>query len=308
MHKTTNHIGVNREHKDRLFCFLFADRKNALQLYNALNGSHYTDENDLEVKTLQDAIWMKMKNDVAFLIDGVLALYEHQSTVNPNLPIRGLLYFADMYRGILRDRHIYSSTLIKLPTPSYVVFYNGDKNVGEETWLKLSDAFIHGNEESKMELRARMININHGHNKGLMAGCPVLDQYAILIGKIKTYLQTMEIEDAVNQAVDECIAEGVLKEFLIARRAEVMNSILTEYNEEQVLADLGEEAKAEGIVIGKAEGKAEDILELLADYGTIPEDLKDRIMAQKDLDVLKRWLKLAARADSIEQFIDQMHD
>lgn len=307
---TTDFIGVDRQYKDHVFRILFSDRKNALKLYNALSYSEYTDENDLEIKTLGDAIWMKMKNDIAYLIGDVLTLYEHQSTVNPNMPIRGLLYFADMFRGILKDKHLYGTRLIKLPTPSYIVFYNGNEDIGEEECLKLSDAFIHGNEESKMEFQVRMMNINYGHNKGLMERCPLLGQYAVFVSKIKIYRKEMDMKDAVSQAVDECIAEGVLKEFLMTRRAEVMNSILTEYNEEQVLADIGRERYEDGMAAGKAEGiaagKAEAVIELLEENGNIPDDLKARIQAERDLAILKRWLKLAAGADNIEKFINEM--
>lgn len=299
---TTDYIGINRGYKDRLFRLLFAERKNALELYNALNGSHYRDENELEIKTLSDVIWMKMKNDVAYLVGDVLTLYEHQSTVNPNLPVRGLLYFADMFRGLLKGKHIYGTKLIKFPTPSYVVFYNGNQEIGEEKWLNLSDAFIHGNEESQMELRARTLNINYGHNQDIMERCPVLCQYAILVSKIKAYHEDLGIEEAVGRAVDECIEEGVLKEFLMRRRAEVMNSILTEYNEEQVLADIGKERYEDG----KADGMAEAVLELLQGGGDVPKDLKEKIESEKDLAVLKRWLSLAARIESIEDFKNQM--
>lgn len=148
------------------------------------------------------------------------------------------------------------------------------------------------------------MNINYGHNKGLMERCPLLGQYAVFVSKIKIYRKEMDMKDAVSQAVDECIAEGVLKEFLITRRAEVMNSILTEYNEEQVLADIGQERYEDGKADGIAAGKAEAILEILEEYGDIPEDLKDRIKAEKDLAVLKKWLKLAAGTDSAEEFIN----
>lgn len=302
MSMTNDNISVNRNYKDRLFRLLFADKKRGLELYNALNLSSYSKESELEIKTLEDAIWMKMKNDVAYLIRDVLALYEHQNTLNPNLPVRGLLYFADLFRGILGGKHIYGSKLISLPTPVYIVFYNGDMDMGEEQCLKLSDAFIHGNEQSKMELEVQILNINSGHNKPLMARCPTLMQYAELVGKIKAYKKTMNFEDAVKQAVEECIEKDVLKEFLIARRAEVMNSILTEYNEEQVLADIGKEHYEDGLV----DGIAGSILNLLEDYGVVSDDLRYTIQSETNLDILKKWLKLAAKAPSLEAFKQQM--
>ena len=301
---TTDYIGTNKGYKDRLFRLLFTEKNYGLDLYNALNHTAYMNTEDLEIKTLEDAIWMKMKNDVAYLIRDILSLYEHQSTMNPNLPVRGLLYFADMFRGLLHGKHIYGTKLVSLPTPVYIVFYNGDQEIGEEKWLKLSDTFIHGNEQSKMELQVQILNINNGHNSRLMERCPVLKEYAVLVGKVKSYRGEMNFEEAVKRAVDECIEEGILREFLMTRRAEVMNSILTEYNEEQVLADIGQERYEEG----KAEGKAKDILDLLGECGEVPVDLKEIILSEKDPETLKRWLKFAARADSIEAFKKRMRE
>lgn len=303
---TTDHIGTNKSYKDRLFRLLFAEKKYGLELYNALNHTNYSDVEELEIRTLEDAIWMKMKNDVAYLIRDILSLYEHQSTMNPNLPVRGLLYFADMFRGILHGKHIYGTKLVTLPTPVYVVFYNGDQEIGDEQWLKLSDAFVHGNEQSKMELLVHVLNINDGHNSQLMERCPILKDYAVLIGKVKAYRGELDFGESVKRAVEECIEEGVLREFLMTRRAEVMNSILTEYNEEQVLADIGQERYEDGKAEGRAEGKAESILELLGEYGNVPEELKGAILSETDPLTLKRWLKLAARADSITMFKDRM--
>ena len=302
---TTDHIGTNKSYKDRLFRLLFAEKKYGLELYNALNHTNYSDVEELEIRTLEDAIWMKMKNDVAYLIRDILSLYEHQSTMNPNLPVRGLLYFADMFRGILHGKHIYGTKLVTLPTPVYIVFYNGDQEIGEEKWLKLSDAFIHGNEQSKMELQVQVLNINYGHNTHLMERCPTLKEYAILVGKVKTYRGEMNFGEAVKKAVDECIGEGILREILLTRRAEVMNSILTEYDEEQVLADIGQERYEEG----KAQGKAEAILELLGECcAAVPDELKNVIQSETDSETLRRWLKLAARSDSIESFKSRMDE
>lgn len=231
---TTDNIGVNREFKDRLFRLLYCDKENALELYNGLNHSNYTNADELEIVTLEDVIWMKMK----------------------------------------------------FPTPVYVVFYNGDKDIGEKTSLKLSDAFIHGNKQSKMELQVQVLNINYGHNKQLMKACPTLQQYAILVNKIKTYQKDMELRLAVSRAIDECIEEEVLREFLMLRRAEVMNSILTEYDEKRVLEDIGQEKYEEGwasgieatiLVLNNVEdGKSEEqILDELANQFSLDyEDAK----------------------------------
>ena len=124
------HYKVHRQIKDRLFRFLFEkDRDALLQLYNALNGTNYQDPSMLQVVTIESAVYVVMKNDLAFILAGVLNLYEHQSTVNPNLPVRFLIYLAQEYQGIIEKakESLYGSKQITLPTPHCVVFYNGDQ-------------------------------------------------------------------------------------------------------------------------------------------------------------------------------------
>lgn len=128
-------------YKDRVFRMLFKDRERLLELYNALNDTDYTSCEDFEVNTLDNAIFIKMKNDVSFVIDGNMCLYEHQSTYCPNMPLRGFLYFADLYKKALTDTDLSISRLIKIPTPHYIVFYNGLGRKEEEFTQKLSDAY-----------------------------------------------------------------------------------------------------------------------------------------------------------------------
>ena len=134
MTKTNDDIHVNKKYKDTVFRKLFGENKgNALSLYNAVNHTSYTDPDDLEYTTLEDVIYMKYKNDVSFLVDKTLSLYEHQSSYNPNMPLRGFLYYADLYRKLIhRSERLYSKHLLKIPRPHYIVFYNGS----EKIWKK----------------------------------------------------------------------------------------------------------------------------------------------------------------------------
>lgn len=287
---------VNRIYKDRLFRLVFSDRRNLLELYNALNGSHYEDPEALEITTLEDAIYMSVKNDLSFLIDNVLNLYEHQSTYNPNMPVRGFFYLADAYRKYVEQRklNLYSSSLLPLPTPNYLVFYNGLKDAPDRMELRLSDAFA-GKGTPCLELKATMSNINLGHNRELMEHCKQLHQYAQFVDRVRCGVDlTGDLEQAVNLAVDQCINEGILAEVLSEHRAEVLSVILTDYNEEEHIAMEREEAKNEA--------RAESILDLLSDLGSPSPSLKHRIYSERSAEVLTRWLKLAARADSIEDF------
>ena len=253
--ETRSYFKGNRKYKDRLFRLLFSEKEHLLELYNALNGSHYSDAEELEVTTLDDVLYMKMKNDVSILLDDHLSLYEHQSTLNPNLQFRGFLYFAELYRQLIGSQNIYSTRQIPLPTPAYIVFYNGTQKMEEEAVLRLSDAFTHKEQEPVMELKARVLNINYGHNKKLMEQSRTLRDYSILVGKVKTLSREMELGQAIDRAIEECIEENVLHDFLVRRRNEVKNSILTEYDEERVLAELSRESYEDGEKAGYVDGQ-----------------------------------------------------
>lgn len=139
-----NVITVQRQYKDRLFRRAFQEKEHLLALYNAVNGSAYEDPEQLEIRTLEDVIYLGMKNDVAFLLDAILNLYEHQGSFNPNMPIRGLGYFSRLYQEYISEHQInvYSSRLQRLPFSQYVVFYNGTRDEPDRTELRLSDAFL----------------------------------------------------------------------------------------------------------------------------------------------------------------------
>lgn len=265
---TETEIKINREHKDRLFRLIFGreeNKKNLLELYNALNDTHYSELDDLKLTTIDDVIYMGMKNDVSLLIHSRMALFEHQSTYNPNMPIRGMMYAARLYDKHIEENklNIYSTDLMKLPPPQYIVFYNGNEKHEDEEILRLSDAFEAEEKTSGYEWTARMLNINYGRNQKLMEKCKPLRDYAILIDKIKKYIaQKKSIKGAVNQAVDECIKEDVLADFLRKHRAEVMDVCITEYNEERVLDAIREEGYAEG----REEG-IKNVIQTVLDFG-----------------------------------------
>ena len=231
---------INRKFKDRLFRLAFQEKQDLLDLYNAVSGRQYTNPEELAIMTLEDAIYLGMKNDVSFLVSDVLNLYEHQSSFNPNMPIRGLNYFADTYRYFI-DEHrldVYGETLVRLPLPQYIVFYNGTREEPDRLELKLSDAFICQNPEEKgsLECRAIMLNINYGHNRELMERCKRLRDYAVFVDRIRENCKRgMILGEAVKLAVDSCIKEGILADILKKNRAEVYDLILYEYDEQKQL-------------------------------------------------------------------------
>ena len=227
---------VNNKYKDRLFKFIFKEKADLLQLYNAVNGTDYDNPDEIEVNTLEDVIYIGMKNDISFLLTDVLNLYEHQSTFSPNLPLRGLFYFSRLYQKIIgNEKKIYSSKLIELPYPQFVVFYNGTTEEPERQILELSDAFPAWSqkENAALNCKAVVLNINLGYNKKVMKKCKKLKEYAQYIARVRAFLAVgFDIETAIDMATDECIAEGILEQILRDNRGEVRSMLLTQYDEQ----------------------------------------------------------------------------
>ena len=229
---------ANRKYKDTIFRMLFSDKKNLLSLYNALNGKDYRDCDKLEIVTLENAIYMSMKNDLAFILDLALFLWEHQSTYNPNIPLRDLMYIAKEYEKYIKEKGIslYSNRQQKIPAPQFIVFYNGKRNIGERMEHRLSDAYETFSGEPALELKVLVININEGYNQTLMESCQILKEYAQYVSKVRTYKKTLSLNEAVEKAVEECIQEGIqegiLQEFLLANKAEVVAMSIFEYDRE----------------------------------------------------------------------------
>ncbi|HIY60671.1 MAG TPA: hypothetical protein H9831_08350 [Candidatus Eisenbergiella pullistercoris] len=297
---------ANRKHKDTVFRMLYSDKRAILELYNALNGTDYQNPDDLTVTTLENAVYMAMKNDVSFLLDERMTLYEHQSTWNPNMPLRDLLYIARLMEKSVNKRSLYQSELIKIPTPHFVVFYNGKEKKPEDTTIKLSDAFLQKEKEPELELKVRYLNINRGCNPELMERCRTLREYSEFVARIRKYaVGETAIGEAVDRAVTECIEEGILADFLSGQRAEVIAMSIFEYNEEEEMKKLRRGEQEIGERRGKVGGKAESVLEVLALHGQVPEYVKSHILAEDDMKVLSAWLREAAKAESVEDFLEK---
>lgn len=255
---------VNRNHKDRLFRLIFSDRENLLQLYNAIRGSHYTNPADLTITTNEDVIYLGMKNDISFLIDDVLNLYEHQASFNPNMGLRGFLYLADSYRKYIETNqlYLYGSKAIHLPVPQYIVFYNGTREEPDRMEIKLSDLFEEANGAKPcVEVTAVMLNINRGRNRELMEKCRILWEYAEFIGRVREGQKTLNLKEAVDAAIESSIRDNVLAEFLKAHRAEVLEVVLTEYDEKGYIAYEKRLSHEEGLLEGRAEGELRKLVQ-----------------------------------------------
>ena len=264
----TNATHVNRTYRSTVFIMLFEEKENLLELYNAMSGKHYTDPELLEINTLENAIYMSIKNDVSFLMDGRLSLYEHQSTYSPNLPLRFLFYISNLYSGMTRNENLYGTRAVQIPTPEFIIFYNGEEERPERETLRLSDLYTFRGEDGRteesdyrLELKAELLNICGDNNKALKDACRTLREYAIFTDKMRAYAKTMDIEAAAERTIEECIREDVLREFLEKHKAEVIKVSIFEYDQEKHLRQEREQAWEEGREAGIAEGKAAGIAE-----------------------------------------------
>jgi hypothetical protein len=278
-------LKLNRKFKDTLFRKVFNNKKDLLSLYNALNNTSHTDESLITINTIEDAMYIGYKNDISFIINSELNLYEHQSSVNPNMPVRGLIYFAELYKGYIEQNNllIYNERLVKLPFPRYVVFYNGTEGEPEEQELRLSDSFVQVPEgeartgivveeanKPSVEVTVQLLNINYGCNQELMEKCQKLMEYSkfIALVRVKSDMLTEKYKkemksvnkkeifaEAVALAIDEAIRDNVLKDILSKNMAEVTDMLLTEFDEKAYIEGVKKQSYEEGEASGKARGE-----------------------------------------------------
>ena len=236
-----------------------------LELYNALSGNHYTDVSELIINTIDDVIYLGYKNDISFIVRGTLNLYEHQGTLNPNMPLRGLIYFGKQYEGYIKQHslNIYGKRQVMIPFPQYVIFYNGvDPFPSGEDYMELhlSNAFIQSDHEHGkpcLECTARVYNINYGHNKDLMKRCRTLEEYSIFISRISDYIkEDVPLRDAIDTAVQDCIRDHILRDFLLKHRAEVVGMLLEEFDMEEYIRMERRDSYADGLEDGLSKGEA----------------------------------------------------
>lgn len=271
---------TNVKYKDRLFRFIFGREEHKdkiLSLYNAVNGTSYTDKDAITIYTIEDIIYIDMKNDVALIFDSHMTLWEHQSSLNPNMPLRGLMYFGKLYDKYITEKriNIYGSRLQKIPTPSYIVFYNGEDDAPPVTKLRLSDAFEVPDKEKGFEWTAIMYNLNPGKNDDLLEACEPLRDYMVFVNKVRE-LKALgtETEQAIDSAVMYCIDNKIMEDILLAHRAEVKDMCLTEFNEKVFIDGIKEEGRAEGKAEGRDERDREKITGMLQ-KGKKPQEIAD---------------------------------
>ena len=224
----------------------------ALSVYNALNGTNYTNPDDIEICTLDKGVSLTVRNDAAFVVDAALSIYEHQSTVCPNMLVRNLIYYTTIISKFVKKKNICGRTLVKIPVPKFVVFYNGDEDQPAECEMRLSDAFEKKTDNPELELLCNVYNINFGKNQQLLEKCEVLKQYMTFVDYVKYYLSQQDDDDeddlkkAINMAIDRCIEDGVLVEFLMENRSEVVKVTQMDYTFDRQIIMEREAGREEG--------------------------------------------------------------
>ncbi len=286
--------GINREYKDRLFCLIFGRAENrawALSLYNAVNGTNYDNPEDVEITTMGDYIYMGMKNDVSFIVDSDISLYEHQSTYNPNMPVRMLMHLGNQYDKYIKQtgQNIYGRTQMHLPVPRLVVFYNGEYDAADRV-LKLSDSFPQGSDlsESDVEVTAHMYNIRPQYKSTLLDICKPLREYSWFVEEIRSNQKRMELADAVDKAIEDMPGDFEIRPLLIANQSEVKSMCITEYDEAATMQNFKNEGRKEGREEGIKEGRREGIKE-------------GREEGMTDLNALYEWLFAQGRAEDVQK-------
>ncbi len=255
-------IATNRAYKDSLFRLIYSgkderSRRWLLSLYNAITEKNYTDISGLRITTIENVIYLTMKNDLSFLLDSQMNLFEHHSTVNPNMPLRGLMYFGQLYQNEVKrqKKDIFGSSQIKIPSPRFIVLYNGDKELPDNKKYRLSDAFETEDKSGEFEWTATLININKNHNETIQKNCESLYHYIEFVDRVRTsQRQGLSPTEAISEAVNYAIKNNFLEGFFEEQKMYITNSLLTEFDQELHDRCTYEDGVAEGRASGLAEG------------------------------------------------------
>ena len=243
-------MAENREVKSDVFSMLMEDKENALSVYNALNDSDYKDADLVEMKTLEKGISLTIRNDAAFIVDMSLNIYEHQSTYSPNIPLRYLIYLAEILKPMIKNRNIYGHSKVKIPTPKFAVFYNGKEDRPEKEILKLSDLFEKPTDNPEIELICEVRNINPDKDREILKKSQILNEYMTFIEKVREYAASEDdSKNSISMAIDWCIENHILENFLRARKAEVLRTMTLDMTFEHREEMYRDEIKEMGDVI-----------------------------------------------------------
>ena len=279
-------VTPRRTYKDSVFADFFGTDKSAksnfISLYNVLHGTELPLDCTLCHIRLEQILYMNFYNDVSFLVDNkIIVLAEHQSTVNKNMPFRFLEYVVRLYEQIQNLRDKYLHRLVKIPTPEFYVFYNGEEDYPERKTLKLSDAFITTGSQPNLELTVEVVNINYDKAGAIVHQCKPLAEYSLFVDTVRKHLK-LDRENGFEKAVQECVNNDILKEYLERKSREVMNMLLAEYDYETDIAVQREEGEAIGLEKG-AYQKSVEMAAVMKNRGYDPDEICSITGITKDI-------------------------
>ena len=257
----------NREYKSDVFSMLMEDKANALEVYNALNGSAFTDPEVVEIVQLEKGVSLSIRNDASYIIDMNFCLYEHQSTYNRNMPLRSMIYFVNALDDWLKENghDLFGRKRIMIPTPHFVVFYNGVEKRPEYEEMRLSQSFYHQMEEPEIELVCKAYNINSQNNQELKRKSTVLAGYTYFVEKVReNQKKNMSLAEAIDAAIEDCIQNHILEDFFRSRKDEVRKMTHLDYTWEKREKLIRKEEYEDGRAAGRAEGRAEGRVKLIS--------------------------------------------
>ena len=286
-------IKINRKYKNDLFVFLFGSNKEfALSLYNAVNNSSYTDPDSITFNTIEDFIYIGRQNDVSFLIENTINIYEHQTTINANIALRMLLYVSRLYEKYANEDDLYSQRTISLPSPNFIVFYFGNKECKDDRFVYLSDAMEIKN--PNLELKVRVINANYGHTQYILNKCPVLYEYSWFLHEVGIRYNMIVDSSNKNNNIMSGIVDSVLeimsddfiiKTIILKHKAEVVDMLYTIEDEPRMMKIHDEAMKNEG----RVEARAEDLNNAINYY--MKTGLSEKEATQLAREVLNNFSK-----------------
>ena len=294
---------VTSKFKDNVFCMLYRDKRNLLELYNALNNSAYTNVDDLQVTTLNGGSYMKYKNDASFLLCMSLYMFEQQSSKNPNMPLRFLHYVSDVFRELFSNSMLHRRSMIKIPVPHFVTFYNGlEKWIEDEDEIRLSDMYEIPTDNPELELKVRVININEDVH--ILNKCKTLRDYMTFVNKVrfKMGVEGDDVRIAITEAMDECIDEDILVDFFEQHREEVVEVSIYDYDEEEVRKVLAKEM-AEEMVGEMAEKYAQEYAQKVA------EEVSEKAFAEGEQSMMiNQIIKKVKKSKTLETIASELEE
>lgn len=317
----------NREYKSDVISMMLQIPEYALDVYNAMNNSAYTDSAMIQIMRLENGISLSVRNDASFFISNYLNLYEHQSTYSPNAPLRFLIYLTNLLKKTIRKRDLYSRKRVQIATPHFAVFYNGTEKRPEKEVLKLSDAFINQTDTPEIELTVTVYNINPNNNTQLLEKSEVLRSYMIFVNRVRENLEHQkkiaqnapeydeaayeeELEVAINEAIDYCVKHHIMEEFFRENRNEVTKSMVLDYTwerrEELIRAEEYEDGKREGLEIGRAEGEKRGRAEGERRGRAEGERERDRFLINRWLQKGKTVAEIAEDLGKSEEYVESL--